>query len=136
MTVVIDASVALKWVLEEPLSEAAVALVATETLAAPDLLFVECANILWSYVKAGDMAPVAANQALAAIESTPIRVTPIKTHIAAALAIAVELQQNVYDCLYLATAIAERAKLVTADEAFVAAAKRHPVLGASIQRLR
>lgn len=47
MTLVIDASVALKWVLAKDESEAAQKLVADHALAAPDLLMVECANVLW-----------------------------------------------------------------------------------------
>ena len=46
MTVVVDASVALKWVIEEDGSEAAQALVVRHPLAAPDLLMIECANVL------------------------------------------------------------------------------------------
>jgi predicted nucleic acid-binding protein len=45
---VVDASVALKWVIDEDGSEAAGALLLEEPLAAPDLLMVECANVLWT----------------------------------------------------------------------------------------
>src|SRR6516165_8263674 len=48
MTIIIDASVALKWVIEEDGSEEAGALLRGEPLAAPDLLVVECANVLWA----------------------------------------------------------------------------------------
>src|ERR1700738_2692376 len=46
MTVVVDASVALKWVIEEDGSQAAGVLLLEQPLAAPDLLIVECANVL------------------------------------------------------------------------------------------
>ena len=46
MTVVVDASVALKWVIEEDGSQAAGVLFLEQPLAALDLLIVECANVL------------------------------------------------------------------------------------------
>jgi predicted nucleic acid-binding protein len=46
---VIDASVAVKWVLAEPDSVQALAL-RQHDLAAPELLVAECANVLWKHV--------------------------------------------------------------------------------------
>jgi predicted nucleic acid-binding protein len=46
LTVVIDASVAIKWVLEEPGSEQAISL-QDEELIAPALWLIEAANALW-----------------------------------------------------------------------------------------
>jgi predicted nucleic acid-binding protein len=43
---VVDASVALKWALEEPGSDRA-RLLSSARLEAPDLLPIECANVLW-----------------------------------------------------------------------------------------
>ncbi len=45
MTLVIDASVAAKWVVSEPESARADALLAGEELIAPDLWFVETTNL-------------------------------------------------------------------------------------------
>ena len=46
---VIDASVAVKWVVPELVSERAERLL-DHGLVAPDLLFAECANLLWEKV--------------------------------------------------------------------------------------
>ena len=43
---IVDASVAVKWVVDEQFSDAA-RLLAGARLYAPDLLYIECANILW-----------------------------------------------------------------------------------------
>ncbi len=42
---VVDASVAVKWVVEEPGTQQAMALLNRHELAAPDLILAECANI-------------------------------------------------------------------------------------------
>ncbi len=48
-SLVINASVAIKWVVEEPGTDKALELLAFR-LSAPDLLIAECANILWKKV--------------------------------------------------------------------------------------
>ena len=135
MTIVIDASVALKWVIEEDDAAAAIALIREDAMAAPDLLFVECANVLSRKVRRGQISPLAARQAQASIEATPIRVAPARPHVAAALSIATELGQSVFDSLYLATAIAERTVMVTADQRFAIAVRAHPVYRDSVRLL-
>jgi len=135
MTLIVDASVALKWVLEEDGSDVARALVADETLAAPDLLFIECANVLWVKARRGNLSIANAKAAYAAIEAAPIRPIPVHLYAAAAQSIAFDLDQTPYDSLYLAIALAERATLVSADVAFANAALTHPLYRASVRLL-
>jgi len=136
MTVVVDASVALKWVIEEDGSQAAQALIAEHPLAAPDLLAVECANVLWAKARRGILSRDLARTALDAILATPVRLLPSAPYAAAAQTIAFDLDQTAYDSLYLAVALADHATFITADESFAAAASRHGVYASSVQLLQ
>lgn len=55
MSLVIDAGVAIKWVIEEDGTREALALLPTK-LIAPDLIMVECANILRKKTRRGEMS--------------------------------------------------------------------------------
>ena len=135
MAIVIDASVAMKWVLEEVGSDLARALAAVEMMVAPEFLLVECANVLWRQARRKQISKDEAIAAFAALEAMPIRLVPIRPYVAAAQAIACEVGQTVYDSLYLAIALADRSVLVTADKAFCHAATAHPVYRASVRLL-
>ena len=113
--VVIDASVAIKWVAPEALSEHAVALLDGPRLAAPDLLVAECANILWKKVGRGEMDQDAAIVAAQAIERVEIELVPMRLLLAESLKLALELGHPAYDCMYLALALARGCRFVTAD---------------------
>jgi predicted nucleic acid-binding protein len=123
VSIVIDASVALKWVVDEPGTEAALA-IRTEQLVAPAIWLAEAANALWRHVRLGEASAVEARSRMARLERAPVASLPIEPHIAQALALAVRGNHPVYDCIYLALAMQRDTQVVTDDRRFAAAAQR------------
>ena len=125
MTIVVDASVAAKWILPEAGSSVAAALRQQDSeLIAPSLLAAEIGNAIWKAARRGN---VSTSEALTGIEAALIwfeTLIPIEELRVRALALAIELGHPIYDCFYLALAERENAPLVTADEAMIAAARK------------
>jgi predicted nucleic acid-binding protein len=119
--VVVDASVAVKWVVGEPGSDRAARLLDGRTLHVPDLLFVEAANALWSMRRRGVLPAQAPAPALGWLVAAPLMVAPTLPLIATALTMATVLAHPVCDCVYLALAAEVAAPLVTADARLLAA---------------
>lgn len=128
---VVDASVAVKWLIREVDSGVAEALSA-RLLAAPSLVLVECANALWRRAKAGEVPMSVLAGKMRALRRAPLRLEPLERHLDHAVELAVGLRHSVYDCVYLAMALASGAQVVSADRRFVSAVRRRPDLAGSI----
>jgi len=118
-TLVIDASVAMKWVVEEDGTAEALKLRQRAKMIAPELLTAECANILWKKVQRGELAKDEALLAARLLQAADIEFLPSRSLLEAATQIAIELNHAAYDCLYLALAAERDCRFVTADESFV-----------------
>jgi predicted nucleic acid-binding protein len=114
---VVDASVAIKWFVPEPLQDRAQSLLYTEggQLEAPDFLIAEVANIAWKKAMRREITASQANvipgetrDALAVCHSSLELIDD-------ALSIALQLRHPIYDCIYLAYAERIGGTLVTAD---------------------
>ena len=112
MTLVVDASVAVKWVLEEPGSDEAEALI-VEELIAPPLFETECANVLWKAWRRGEISADEAQGKLDDILSGAVALR--QPQLGDALALATRLRHPVYDCAYVALAAERRVAFATAD---------------------
>jgi len=116
---VVDASVAVKFVTEEPGSEAAYQIVISpEPLIAPDWLLVEVASAMWNKVKRSLLLEVHAQDNLDDLPEFFARLYPATELLKEAFRLSFRLRHPVYDCLYLALAIREKAALITADRDF------------------
>lgn len=114
-TWVVDASVAIKWVVAEPGTKEAL-LIRRHRLVAPDLLVPECANILWKKVRRGELSDAEAMLAARLLQRAEVELEPMRGLLEPATKLAIALDHPAYDCLYLALAEALSCALVTADE--------------------
>ena len=113
---VIDASIAVKWLVEEDGTPQALALRRRARLIAPDLLTAECANILWKKARRGELTKEEALLAARLLQAAEIELAPTRSLLEAATLIAIELDHPAYDCLYLAVAVDRNCRFVTADQ--------------------
>lgn len=113
---IVDASVAAKWFVEEDLSEAALSVLdARNDLHAPDFLFLEMDNVVCKWVRRGIITESEGGDTRAAIRRIPIKVHPFVSLQDSAYHIANKIQRSVYDCLYVALAVFLDGWMVTAD---------------------
>ena len=130
MTVVIDASVALKWFVEEQGTDQAAALLAgNDLLIAPDLIVAEVANAGWKAVRTGTMSSEQHDHAAARLPLAFDGLIPLAALAQRAVVISRLLNHPVCDCFYLALAEERSAKLMTARSAPSRSPRGHAVGG-------
>lgn len=131
MALVVDASVGLKWALQEPDSHLARALAdSDETLLVPDFWLHEACTVLWLQVRKGLFTPEKAREGsdllCGLLAPTPTPTWDLQLY-DVALDIGVAVSHSTYDTLYVAFAIAMGVdRLVVADGSFVRDMRRHP----------
>lgn len=116
---VIDASIAVKWVVEEEGTPLALALRQQTKLIAPELLVAECANILWKKAARGELSKEEALLAAKLLQSAEVELLPMRSLFETATSLAIELDHPAYDCIYLALAVENDCPFVTADDRFL-----------------
>tara|TARA_R110002020_G_scaffold25485_10_gene82884 strand:- start:491 stop:931 length:441 start_codon:yes stop_codon:yes gene_type:complete len=115
-TLVIDASIAIKWVVEEDGTPDAVRLRSRFRFVAPELLVAECANILWKKVQRRELMQDEAILASRLLERAGIELISMRGMLELATTLALELGHPAYDCVYLALARQRQVRFVTADQ--------------------
>lgn len=129
MALVVDASVALKWVLQEPDSHLAEALLRIEPdLCIPDFWLGEATNVLWLQVHRRLLSPDEAREGLALLRTLvePTPTADLDLH-EVALEIGMPISHSTCDTMYLAFAIAMGASgVVVSDRLFVQDMQTHP----------
>ena len=123
---IVDSNIVAKWLLPEPDSNRARALIAPEyKLRAPDLLMPELANVLWKGARRGDFTARDSGELLDRFVrdhvDVTVRLLPSKLVIKQALQIAAAERHSIYDCIYLALAVQAHCVLITADDRLVRA---------------
>ena len=122
---VVDASVAINWVLPEAGSVQARRLLARAAagdaqLSAPDVFVGEVANVVWKRCRLrGELLEEVAREALSALLAALPEIVPTTVLVAQALELALSFRRPVYECLYVALALRDGCPLVTHDLALV-----------------
>lgn len=123
-TCIVDASVAVKWFLIEPHSDAALRLRSPGyRLHAPALLDLEFHNTVAKKIRRDELSIREGREMLGAVERIPMQRHPDALLLPYAYELAVMTQRSVYDCQYLALAIQLQGRIITADSKFYDALK-------------
>ncbi len=126
---VVDASVAAKWILQEPGRDQALAFLdgyrrGRFRLFAPQLLVSEIGNVLWKKVQRQELSAPKSEKAFSLLlTNCPVLLDPESVS-ASALGLATAHRRTYYDSLYLALALALGCELLTADKRLYNALER------------
>jgi len=125
VTLVVDASVAIKWFFEEVGYRPARALLDRgEPLIAPTLLPIEVGNAAWKRFRKREIGREAAME-VAILSPRPLaELVPADDLMPEAMALALDLTHPIYDCLYLALSRRAGLALATADKRLAALGKQ------------
>jgi len=121
MALHVDASVAVKWFVEENDSEAARRLLADDLpLIAPDILVAEVANALWRIARSGRINWRQFEASARVVGSMFSELRSSAVLVESASRIARRLDHPIDDCSYLALAELEETAVVTSDARLIA----------------
>jgi predicted nucleic acid-binding protein len=118
-TFIVDASIAVKWVVEEEGTTEALSLRRGARLLAPELLVAECANVFWKKYQRKELTHEQAVLAAKLIQGADIEFLPMRGMLETATRLAIELDSPAYDCVYIALAVQNNCKFITADDRFL-----------------
>ncbi len=124
---VADTSLALKWVIQEDDSAAALALRKYYRFLAPDLIYAECSNAFWKLVRKGEFSVETIAVAMRAIQADPLEIHSVRPLMSGALRLAIDFDHPAYDCVFLALAAREGCPVITADGSLARKLRTGPV---------
>ena len=125
---VLDASVAVKLFFEEEHSGAAERCVqGASELLAPDLIWVETANVIRKRQRRGDISKEQAAAIAGHLLGLPLHIHPSADLIPDALELAMQFDRTVYDALYLALAVKSGCPMVSGDKRLANALAKTPL---------
>jgi len=126
---IVDASVAAKWFFPEEHSRNALRLLSDRhELFAPDLLWAELGNVLWKRVQRREISENEAEGVLEDFLQLPIQFIPSGGLLSLAMEAALAAKRTLYDSLYIALAMRYHCQLVSADERFIHALSKFPLV--------
>ena len=132
-TLVLDASVAIKWAIpsaREPLTDESVRLLKRYVdneveFIVPDVFWAEVGNVLWKGTRQRRWRQDEAEAIAADMKARDFATVSSLILLPEALKIAFAHDRAVYDCLYVALAVQSKTDLITADERLANALAAH-----------
>ena len=121
---IVDASVAFKWIFIEEGSDRAAAFLGRDDVRAPTLLLAEVGNALWKKGLRGELGDRGAYAAQLGIVASLVTIVDDADVMPRALDMALALEHPIYDCIYLAVAERDDDRLVSADTRFLGKVQR------------
>lgn len=113
---IIDASVAAKWFVEEEHSDAALSVLKEgNRLHAPDFLLLEMDSIIGKWIRRSVINHAEGIDLRDALRRYPIQHHPFISFLDPAFTISSQTGQSIYDCLYVALAALLKGRMLTAD---------------------
>lgn len=113
---IVDASVAAKWFVEEESSEAALSVLNKgNQLHAPDFLWLEMDSIICKWIRRKAISVEEGSEIRETLGQFPIQLHAFTPCLDTAFTIANQTGQSIYDCLYIALAALLKGRMVTAD---------------------
>lgn len=130
MSLVVDASVAIEWFVEEVRSDAArTVLDSGEPLIPPDLVVPEACNAAWKKVRRGELSQQHGVAVARALPMSFDRLIATADLAPRAFSLGHRFDHPLYDCFYVVLAEVESATLVTDDAHLLALARRAGLRG-------
>jgi len=129
---VVDASVGIKLFLREEWTDVVERVfgglsdVVPRQLYVPELFYIECANILWKYVRRFGYPAQNAQTDLQDLRQLALEVVATDSVLEGAFSLAIEHGLTVYDACYVALASQLHLPLLTADERLINCLKGQP----------
>jgi predicted nucleic acid-binding protein len=115
---VVDASIAVRWLVQLPHHEEALRLLGRHRLIAPDFVVAEVGSALTKLVRARVLSRTEGAEAFEDFFRAPVRLLPATPMAPRAMELALKHGQSFYDCLYLAMAEVQGGAFATADGRF------------------
>ena len=126
--IIVDASVAVKWVVSESGSGEAAALLDRGRLGAPTLWLSEASNALWAKVMRRQLTADEARRQAADFAEAPVVPIALPGLLPVAMRLALELKHPIHDCFYLSAAMQKDTYVITADRRLFEKATGEPAL--------
>jgi len=117
-TLVVDASVAIKWIITEEDSPRALSLRPRYSIIAPQLIYAECTNIIWKKARRGEILSSMVGEYADVVADLDINTASLRGLTTQASRLSQIHDHPTYDCFYLALALTEGCLMVTADQSF------------------